>query len=157
MTLTNKWHHFGKKFRVIILLFILCFSTSVGTGLSVVLSEHDIGVSFRKWSNIFESLHILSFTVTFLTDFFLSDSWILLNNWNMQVILRNDKNCSKLRVVFADVLNSLCLEIASQGVIGMASSCHGTSSFGPHANGHWSLRMHEVAVRATFSTDFSIT
>lgn len=38
----------------------------------------------------------------------------------MQVILRNDKNCSKLRVVFADVLNSLCLEIASQGVIGMA-------------------------------------
>lgn len=48
MTLTNKGHHFGKKFGVIILLFILRFSMSVSTGLSIVLSEYSIGVSFRK-------------------------------------------------------------------------------------------------------------
>lgn len=57
MTLTNKGHNFGKKFGVMILLFISCFSMSVSTGLSIVfsksmvLSEYSIGVNFRKLGN----------------------------------------------------------------------------------------------------------
>lgn len=68
MTLTNKSHHFGKKFGVIILLFTLWFSTSVSTGLSIVSSEHSIGVNFRKYGNSYLNLscHVLSLTVTFL-------------------------------------------------------------------------------------------